>query len=209
MAKDTETGGQNGTPAALPPVEDQAEKWLETARLNAALTAPQRGFMRDLHRLLEASPDAEKPVTGTTIFGVVASVAQEALTAQGVLDIVEEKTPVQLLKEGREARAAAAKEAKPVGAADSEGTPKASAAGGHGSAPAAPETAGLPELREGAKILEECREPGACHACKAPFPAKSRVPYEPGGRGEKGRTWGPGCCPVAEALLAQLAGSSS
>lgn len=208
MAKDKE-GAEGATTVQEPPQVPQVpewEKWLEKPNLTASLSAEGRLLLRDLHELLHSSPDAVRPVTGTTIFAAMAEIVRDVLTADGTLPQRERKTAAQQFKEGREALKAAAAEALKPEAAPA---PQGSAEGGNGSAPAASETAGLPELREGAKILEECREPGACHTCKAPFPTKSRVPYEPGGRGEKGRTWGPGCCPVAEALLAQLAGSSS
>ena len=197
MAK---SSGKDEGGAGTPPGGVNGDWWMQQSRLQAQLTQPQKQDLRELHDLLGASPTAEKPVTGTTIFAEVMRVARVELVKQGVLDPVPEKTALERFQEGKAARAAAAKaEAEAKAAAEAQAKPEPPAEGGNGAVL-------LPQLREGSKVLGKCQDPGECDECETPFPAGSRVAWEPAEvKGNKGRTWGPGCCPVAKGLLEKLA----
>ena len=182
--------------------------WLQQTRLQAQLTQPQKRQLEQLHDLLLESPSAERPVNGTTIFAEVLRIAWDQLTEEGLLEREPEKSALDLFREGKKAREAKAREeaaARRVREAQESRARDESENGDE----AKPDDAGgleLPELREGAKILPECRDPGKCHHCEKPFAAQSRVVWEPPEvKGAEGRTWGPGCCEVAKRLLAQLA----
>ena len=86
--------------------EDQAARWIQTSRVTIALTPVQRETMARLHKVLEASPDAEKPVTPTVIFGVLHELAQESLVNDQIIERRKRKSALELLNEGKDALAA-------------------------------------------------------------------------------------------------------
>ena len=100
MAQNSRSGSASTSSAS------GGEWWLQQSRLQAQLTQGQKMHLRELHELLEASPDAEKPVNGTTIFGEVLMIAWEHLVEEGVLERPPESTPTQRFREGKEAREA-------------------------------------------------------------------------------------------------------
>ena len=80
--------------------KDEAASWLQTAKVTVTLLPRHKRLLEQLHRLLDASPSAEKP-TGSTIFAVMADVVADRLTKEGVLKPLDEKSADEQLREGR------------------------------------------------------------------------------------------------------------
>ena len=118
------------------------------------------------------------------------------------LDRFREGKAAKKAREEKERQEAEEKERRALEETGSRGESE----NGDAATPADADGLELPQLRDGTKILPECRDPGKCHHCEKPFAASSRVVWEPPeGRGAEARIWGPGCCQVAQALLARFA----
>ena len=110
--------------------DDPAVKWYQTGRITISLSGEQRELMAQLHALLEASPDAEKPVTPTVIFWAIVEIAQDVLVKDGTIVLRERKSASQLLREGKAATVAEGS-AETVSDGGSAGVPGGSAVGDH------------------------------------------------------------------------------